>query len=81
MFVAAYTNPNILEIDLITKKIEVFAHEATASQPNDIAIASIKWLYASDIKWSDDTGNLWKVTKEKGFEFLEQNMGTFHVLK
>ena len=55
MFVATYTNPNILEIDLITKKIEVFAHEATASQPNDIAIAQNKSLYTSDIKWSDDT--------------------------
>ena len=55
MFVATYTNPNILEIDLITKKIEVFEHEATASQPNDIAIAQNKSLYTSDIKWSDDT--------------------------
>ena len=76
MFVADYTNHNILEIDLINKKVEVFAHEATASQPNDIAIAPNKTIYASDPNWSDNTGKLWKVTKEKGFELLEENMGT-----
>ena len=77
MFVADYVNHNILEIDLVSKKIAVFAHEPTASQPNDIAIAPNKiTLYASDPNWSDNTGKLWKVTKEKGFELLEENMGT-----
>lgn len=76
MFVADYTNHNILEIDLVTKKIGVYAHEATANQPNDIAISPNKTLYASDPNWSDNTGKLWKVTKEKGFELLEDNMGT-----
>jgi gluconolactonase len=76
MYVADYVNHNILEIDLISKKIEVFAHESTANQPNDIAIAPNKMLYASDPKWSNGTGKLWKVTKEKGFELLEENMGT-----
>ena len=76
MFVADYTNHNILEIDLISKKVEIFAHEATVNQPNDIAIAPNKTIYASDPNWSDNTGKLWKVTKEKGFELLEENMGT-----
>lgn len=76
MFVADYTNHNILEIDRVTKKISVFAHEATANQPNDIAIAPNKTLYASDPNWKDSTGKLWKVTKDKGFELLEENMGT-----
>lgn len=76
MFVADYTNHNILEIDLINKKVEVFAHEATANQPNDIAIAANKTIYASDPNWKDNTGKLWKVSKEKGFELLEENMGT-----
>lgn len=76
MFVADYTNHNILEIDLVSKKIEVFAHEATAHQPNDIAISPAEILYASDPNWSDNTGKLWKVTKENGFELLEENMGT-----
>lgn len=76
MFVADYTNHNILEIDLRSRKIEVFAHEPTAHQPNDIAIAPNGTLYASDPNWSDNTGKIWKVTKEKGFELLEDQMGT-----
>ncbi|CAL2078457.1 Sugar lactone lactonase YvrE [Tenacibaculum sp. 190524A02b] len=76
MFVADYVNHNILEIDLNNKQINVFAHEAKANQPNDIAIAPNKTLYASDPNWTNNTGNLWKITKEKGFELLESEMGT-----
>lgn len=76
MYVADYTNHNILEVDMKSKKVSVFAHEPSANQPNDIAIAPNQTLYASDPNWSNDTGNLWKVTKEKGFELLEKNMGT-----
>lgn len=76
MFVADYVNHNILEIDLISKEISVFANEPKANQPNDIAISPNKTLYASDPNWEDNTGKLWKVTKEKGFELLEEEMGT-----
>lgn len=76
MFVADYINHNILEIDLLTKQIEIYAHEPTANQPNDIAISPTQTLYASDPNWSDNTGKLWKITKENGFELLEDNMGT-----
>lgn len=76
MFVADYVNHNVLEIDLRNKNIEVFAHEPTANQPNDIAIAPNGTLYASDPNWSDNTGKIWKVTKENGFELMEDNMGT-----
>lgn len=76
MYVADYTNHNILEIDLRTNEVEIFAHEPKANQPNDIAISPNKTLYASDPNWTDNTGNLWKVTKERGFELLESEMGT-----
>ncbi len=76
MFVADYTNHNILEIDIMTKQVKVFAHQSEANQPNDIAISSKHTIFASDPNWSDNTGNLWKVTKENGFELLEGNMGT-----
>ncbi len=76
MFVADYTKHNILEVNLATKEISVFANQPLVNQPNDIAISPTKVLYASDPNWSDNTGNLWKVTKEKGFELLENNMGT-----
>lgn len=76
MFVADYVNHNILEIDLETKKISIFAHESDANQPNDIAISPDMTIYASDPNWSNNTGKLWKVTKEKGFQLLEKDMGT-----
>lgn len=77
MFVADYTNHNILEINTDTKEITVFATDSTANQPNDIAITPNKTtLYASDPNWAKSTGKLWKITKEKGFELLEDNMGT-----
>ena len=76
MFVADYTNHNILEIDMAKKTIEVFAHNPNVNQPNDIAIAPDQTLYASDPNWSNNTGNLWKVTKANGFELLEAHMGT-----
>ena len=76
MFIADYTNHNILEIDLRTKKLTVFAHETNANQPNDITVLRKNIVFASDPKWSDSTGQLWKITKEKGFELLKKNMGT-----
>src|SRR5690349_4980661 len=47
MFVADYTNHNILVIDPKTKAISVLAHEPTMNQPNDLAIAPNGTLYAS----------------------------------
>mgnify|MGYP001626734393 FL=1 len=76
MFVADYTNHNILEIDLNTRKVKVFAHESKANQPNDLAVLKKKILFASDPNWSDSTGQLWRITADKGFELLEKNMGT-----
>lgn len=76
MYIADYTNHNILEVDLKTKEIQIFAHESKANQPNDIAISPNQTFYASDPNWSDSTGNIWKVTRENGFELLEDNMGT-----
>ncbi|TDU42634.1 sugar lactone lactonase YvrE [Gelidibacter sediminis] len=76
MFVADYVNHNILKIDIDLKYIEVFAHEPNANQPNDIAIGPNNTIYASDPNWADSTGKLWKVTKENGFELLEDHMGT-----
>ncbi|MDF1696274.1 MAG: SMP-30/gluconolactonase/LRE family protein [Saprospiraceae bacterium] len=76
MYVADYTNHNILEIDMVTKAISVFAHNPKANQPNDLTIAPNGTIYASDPNWSNSTGNLWKITKDKGFQILEENMGT-----
>jgi len=75
MFIADYTNHNILTIKNGTKHVEIFAHEPNANQPNDIAISPTGILYASDPNWKDNTGNLWKID-ETGFTLLESKMGT-----
>ncbi len=75
MFIADYTNHNILKIKKGSTKAIVYAHESTANQPNDIAISPNGILYASDPDWKNSTGKLWKIDK-KGFHLLESDMGT-----
>jgi sugar lactone lactonase YvrE len=48
MYVADYTEHNVLRIDPTTKAIEIFAHEPKMNQPNDLAIGPNGVLYASD---------------------------------
>ena len=81
MFVADYVNHNILEIDMKSKRVEIFAHELKANQPNDIAIYPNKTLYASDPNWSNNTGKLWKITKETGFVYWKKKWERQTVLK
>ena len=76
MYVADYTGHNVLKIDPKTKKIEVFAHEATMNQPNDLAIAPDGTLYASDPNWGKGTGQLWKIGTDGKVTKLATDMGT-----
>lgn len=76
MFIADYTNHNVLEANTTNNTVKVYAHEPNANQPNDLAIAPNKTLYASDPNWAESTGNIWKITKDEGFVLLEENMGT-----
>jgi sugar lactone lactonase YvrE len=46
------------------------------NQPNDLAVSTTGYIYLSDPKWSDNTGNLWMVTPERKMVLLENNMGT-----
>lgn len=76
MFIADYTDHNVLRIDGRTKALSVFAHNDKMNQPNDLAIAANGTLYASDPNWGNSTGQLWRVTKD-GTTILEaSDMGT-----
>lgn len=75
MYVADYVNHNILLIENGSKEVEVFAHQSSANQPNDLAISPQGIIYASDPNWKESTGNIWKVDAN-GFQLLEENMGT-----
>lgn len=76
MYLADYTNHNILTIDPVYRKVRVFAHDSTMNQPNDIAISRNGTLFASDPNWAEGTGNLWRIDLNGKIVLLEANMGT-----
>lgn len=76
MYVADYVEHNVLRIDLKTKKIEVFAHEDSMNQPNDLAIAPDDTLYASDPAWAKSTGQIWKIDTKGKVTQVAADMGT-----
>jgi sugar lactone lactonase YvrE len=75
MYVADYTDHNVLRIDP-KGKITVFAHNDQMHQPNDLAIAPDGTLYASDPDWTKGTGQLWRIDKEGKTTLAAEKMGT-----
>ena len=76
LFIADYTNHNVLEVDIKTKDISVHTHSDQMNQPNDLAITKSDILFLSDPNWKEATGNLWKVDKDGTLHRLESDMGT-----
>lgn len=76
MFIADYTNHNILRFDMLTREMEVFVNLPNANQPNDITISQDANIYASDPNWSEGSGRIWIIRKDRSFEILEDGMGT-----
>ena len=76
MFIADYTNHNVLKVDMDTRNITVHAHEPTMNQPNDLAIGANDILYASDPNWGASTGQIWRVDTDGSVTLLEADMGT-----
>ena len=76
MFIADYTNHNVLKVDMDTRDIAVHAHEPTMNQPNDLAIGANDILYASDPNWGASTGQIWRVDTDGAVTLLEADMGT-----
>ncbi len=76
MFIADYTGHNILRIAPGQRDAQVFAHLPDANQPNDIALAPDGTLYASDPKWADGSGQLWRIDADGAPHLVETGMGT-----
>ena len=76
MYIADYTNHNVLKVDMDTQGITVHAHEPTMNQPNDLAIGANDILYASDPNWAESTGQIWRVDTAGNVTLLETDMGT-----
>lgn len=76
MFVADYINHNVLKVNILDKKIAVFAHSDLMNQPNDLAISPNDVLFASDPNWKNGTGQIWRIDTSGKLTLLESNMGT-----
>ena len=76
MFIADYTNHNVLKIDMSTNQLSVFAHEPLMNQPNDLAIDNKDRIYASDPNWKAGTGQIWRIDLDGKTTLLEDKMGT-----
>jgi len=76
MYVADYTEHNVLKIDPTTKAITVFAHEPRMNQPNDLAMAPNGTFFASDPDWKADKGQLWMISREGKVMKVAGDMGT-----
>ena len=76
MFIADYVNHNVLVADPDTRKVTVFAHEATMNQPNDLAITADGTLYASDPAWDKNTGQIWRIDRTGKVTRVATALGT-----
>ena len=76
MYIADYSGHHVLRIAPGAREATVFAHMPQANQPNDIALAPDGTLYASDPKWADSTGQLWRIDRSGTPHLLEAGMGT-----
>lgn len=75
-FLADYTGHNILRLDPRTHKIDVFAHESTMHQPNDLALSKDGTLWASDPDWEKSTGQVWRIDRNGKITRVAADMGT-----
>jgi len=76
MLMPDFVGHNILQVDMNTKQVSVFAHDSLFNQPNDICINSKDQLFASDPNWKDQTGKLWRIDADGSTHLLEDSMGT-----
>jgi gluconolactonase len=76
MYLADFTGHNVLKVDMKTKKVEVYVHNDSFNQPNDICINRKDQLFASDPNWKDGTGKLWRIDKGGKAVLLTDQMGT-----
>ncbi len=76
MLIADFKGHHVLRVDMATRQVTTLAHEPRMNQPNDICIDRQDRVYASDPKWDDNTGQLWRVDPDGSTHLLETGMGT-----
>lgn len=76
MYVSDCKGHNIWRIEVHTRKLEIYAHEARMNQPNDIAITHDGIVFASDPNWAENNGQIWRIDLDGTVTLLEDGMGT-----
>ncbi len=76
MLLADFTGHNVLKINPSTKKVTVFCHDDRFNQPNDLCITKGDVIFASDPKWKDGTGQVWRIMPDGKATLAAGNMGT-----
>ncbi|MBS1983748.1 MAG: SMP-30/gluconolactonase/LRE family protein [Bdellovibrionales bacterium] len=76
MLVADYKAHNLLRYNFGAKAWSVFAHSDQFHQPNDLAVTTDGFFYASDPNWKNNTGQLWLVDPQGRAQLLFGDMGT-----
>ena len=76
MLLADFKAHNILQVNMKTKKVSVYAHNDQFNQPNDICITKNGWLFASDPNWKASTGQVWRIDKDGKTTLVAEGMGT-----
>ena len=75
MYVADFSGHNVLLVNK-AKEVKVFCHNPDFNQPNDLVLSKYGYLLASDPKWRDSTGQIWRIEPDGKPALLEGNMGT-----
>ena len=76
MLIADYTGHNVLEVDMASQEVSVYAHHPDLNQPNDLTIMDNDIVFASDPDWKNSKGQIWRVGADRKFVLVETDMGT-----
>jgi sugar lactone lactonase YvrE len=76
MLLADWPGHNVLEANMNTKLVGIYCHDDRFNQPNDLCINKKDQIFASDPKWADGTGQLWRIDPGARAVLLESGMGT-----
>ncbi len=76
MFIADYLGHKVYRVAKGSNIPEVWAHDPGLNQPNDLTIAPDGSIYLSDPNWSQGTGRIWILDRNRNLKILEDHMGT-----
>ncbi len=76
MLLADFPKHNLLKVNMQSKKVGVFCHDDRFNQPNDLCINAKDQIFASDPRWSDGSGQIWRIGVDGRAVLLESGMGT-----